>query len=50
MICIEVDVCRVLPERPAIVPVVGPPIWWAKADGDLENLCVHDMSHHAKKT
>lgn len=39
-----------VPEGPAVVPVVGPPVGWAEAHGDLEDLSVHHMSHHAKKT
>lgn len=41
--------CGVIPEGPAVVPVVGPPISRAVADSGLEDLRVHHMSHHAKK-
>lgn len=40
----------VLPEGPAVVPVVGPPVRRTETDGDLKDLCVHHMSHHAQQT
>lgn len=39
-----------IPEGPAVVPVVGPPVGRAKAHRDLEDLCVHDVSHHPEET
>lgn len=39
-----------VPEGPAIVPVVGPPVRRAEAHGDLEDLRVHDVSHHPEET
>lgn len=39
-----------VPEGPAVVPVVGPPVGRAEAHRDLEDLRVHDVSHHAEET
>lgn len=39
-----------VPEGPAVVPVVGPPVGWAEAHRDLEDLRVHDVSHHPEET
>lgn len=39
-----------VPEGPAVVPVVGPPVGGAEAHRDLEDLRVHDMSHHPEET
>lgn len=39
-----------VPEGPAVVPVVGPPVGWTEAHRDLEDLRVHDVSHHPEET
>lgn len=38
-----------VPEGPAVVPVVGPPVRRAEAHRDLEDLRVHDVSHHPEE-
>ena len=35
-----------LPEGPAVVPGVGPPVFRAEAHGDLEHLRVHHVGYH----